>query len=63
MVRYPQTINTLISFFKKLPGVGTKTAERYAFQALNWHQQSLSSLGELLITLKEKVASCKECGC
>ncbi len=62
MVRYPQTIDTLISFFKKLPGVGTKTAERYAFQALNWHQQSLSSLGELLITLKEKVASCRECG-
>ncbi|MEI8329060.1 MAG: recombination mediator RecR [Chlamydiia bacterium] len=63
MAKYPQTMNTLISFFRKFSGVGTKTAERYAFQALNWNQTSLTALGELLLSLKEKIQSCKRCGC
>ena len=32
---YPKTIKDLIACFKKLPGVGEKTAERYALSILN----------------------------
>ena len=31
---YPRTINNLIESFKKLPGIGEKTAERMALSVL-----------------------------
>ena len=33
---YPKTFDDLIYEFQKLPGVGAKTAERYAFTVLGW---------------------------
>jgi recombination protein RecR len=63
MARYPAELTALISFLKKLPGVGSKTAERFAFQLLNWKEEELSQLGASLATLKEKIHHCSECGC
>ncbi|MCI8445707.1 MAG: recombination protein RecR, partial [Bacilli bacterium] len=33
-MKYPITIRNLIECFKKLPGIGEKTAERYALAIL-----------------------------
>jgi recombination protein RecR len=63
MSKYPQAINTLVAFFRKLPGVGIKTAERYAFQLLDWKKNSLHDFSELLKNIKEIITTCKECGC
>lgn len=63
MPKYPLELVTLISFFKKLPGVGNKTAERFAFQLLNWQEAELKSFAETMGTLKEKIHHCSECGC
>ena len=63
MAKYPQTLTHLIAFLKKLPGVGTRTAERYAFQILNWQQGDLSHFSTLLAELKEKITPCPECRC
>lgn len=63
MPKYPLELLMLISFFKKLPGVGNKTAERFAFQLLNWQEGDLNSFSETLGTLKEKIHHCTECGC
>ena len=34
-MKYPSTISNLIECFKKLPGIGEKTAERLALSILN----------------------------
>ncbi|MBS0620935.1 MAG: recombination protein RecR [Verrucomicrobia bacterium] len=63
MARYPSPLLQLISHLKKLPSVGSKTAERFAFQLLTWHQDELSALSEHLLHLKENVTECLECHC
>ncbi|QVL57191.1 MAG: recombination mediator RecR [Simkaniaceae bacterium] len=63
MLRYPKDLLTLIAHLKKLPGVGKKTAERYAFHLLEWDGKDLHEFAEGLATLKERVQSCAECGC
>jgi recombination protein RecR len=63
MSKYPSDLLTLIAYLKKLPGIGTKTAERFAFQLLTWPQGQLQNFSEHLATIKEKIKSCPECGC
>lgn len=63
MAKYPVDLIQLIAFLKKLPGVGTKTAERFAFQLLNWQEGDLQQLSQSLGSLKEKITHCPECHC
>ncbi len=63
MVRYPQPLETLIRHLKMLPGVGQKTAERYAFHLLKTEPKELSKLSHSLSTIKEDIKPCSECGC
>ena len=35
---YPKKFEDLIMAFRKLPGVGQKTAERYAYALLDWNE-------------------------
>ncbi len=63
MHKYPSDLNTLIAYLKKLPGVGTKTAERFAFYLLEWPDSELKSFSSQLGTLKEKIQHCPECRC
>ncbi|MBS0603983.1 MAG: recombination protein RecR [Verrucomicrobia bacterium] len=63
MAKYPVDLIHLIAFLKKLPGVGTKTAERFAFQLLNWQEAELHTFASLLSHLKEKITHCTECHC
>ncbi len=61
--RYPSDLMTLIAFLKKLPGVGTRTAERFAFEFMNWPQKDLQMLGQLLEEIHVKIPLCACCGC
>ncbi|HSX26070.1 MAG TPA: recombination mediator RecR [Chlamydiales bacterium] len=61
--RFPEDLLTLIAHLKKLPGVGTRTAERFAFEFLHWPQDSLTELGHLLTSIQEKIPPCPTCGC
>lgn len=63
MSRYPQALLTLIAHLKKLPGVGRKTAERFAFELLNWPPSSIQEFSAHLKTLKETIQTCTTCGC
>jgi recombination protein RecR len=63
MSQYPTEILTLISYLKKLPGVGRKTAERFAFYLLDWKNDDLKKFSTQLATFKEKVTPCETCGC
>lgn len=63
MAKYPIELITLIAFLRKLPGVGTKTAERFAFQFLSWPEEDLKKVSILMNNLKENIQYCSECGC
>lgn len=63
MLKYPKDLLSLIAHLKKLPGVGKKTAERYAFHLLGWKEEDLKAFSNRLGTLKAQIQSCSECGC
>lgn len=63
MSKYPKDLLNLIAHLKKLPSVGRKTAERFAFHLLNWEGKDLHDFAEGIATLKERVQACTECGC
>jgi len=58
---YPQSIQNLIDFFKELPSVGPKTAERYVFQLLKKPEAQLKLWASYLSDLKAKTTVCSSC--
>ena len=51
----------LIEEFSKLPGVGTKTAQRLAFHVLRASSDDARGLAAALVSIKEDVAYCSVC--
>ncbi len=58
---YPKTINDLIECYKKLPGIGEKTAERMALYSLELDQEIIDLFAQSLIDLKKNIKRCKKC--
>ena len=58
---YPKTIKDLINCFKKLPGVGEKTAERYALSILNFDLDFANLFSESLKNVKTNIKRCNIC--
>jgi recombination protein RecR len=59
---YPSVLQTLIENLRKLPGVGAKTAERYAFALLNLTDEEIQTMANALVQSKSKLHFCSECG-
>ncbi len=59
---YPKTINNLIECFKKLPGVGEKSAERMALSCLNLDDETIKLFKTSLENSKTKIKNCQRCG-
>lgn len=60
-MKYPSTINDLIECFKKLPGIGEKTAERMALSTLNMDDEVLELFSNSLKNIKTKITRCTKC--
>ena len=60
-MKYPTTIQNLIECFKKYPGVGTKTAERYAFETLDLDEEVIEQFIQSLKDSKQKIKHCSVC--
>jgi len=58
---YPLYLQKAIEEFKKLPGIGPKTAERFVFYLLEKRKKNLENLVEAIKNL-EKISLCKICG-
>ena len=58
---YPAKFENLIAAFRRLPGVGMKTAERYAFEALNWDEETRKEIEGSLQQISE-IHTCRICG-
>lgn len=61
-MNYPNSFENLINCFKKLPGVGTKTAERYAFQILDMDEEQIQNFMNAIDDSYHKIHACKVCG-
>lgn len=61
-MNYPKTILNLIESFKKLPGIGEKTAERLALAALNLDEEDIEIFSSSLKNGKTKIKKCEKCG-
>ncbi len=63
MMNYPIHLNKLIEVLKRLPGVGTKSAERFAFHMLSWPDDHLQEMGQVISDVPDQVQTCPECNC
>lgn len=59
---YPKKFEDLIQAYSKLPGVGRKTAERYAFTTLNWDEEWINEFITSLSSIKDGIKRCEVCG-
>ena len=58
---YPEIINNLIECYKKLPGIGEKSAERMALYTLEMDQEIIDLFVQSLADAKTKIKRCKIC--
>lgn len=56
------SMERLIYSFSKLPGVGRKTAERYAYRILDLSEEDVEIFSQSLLDAKKNIKFCKECG-
>ena len=56
------SLNSLVAQFTKLPGVGKKTAQRYAYSIINMSKEDAKLFADSIMDVKEKVHYCSICG-
>ena len=61
-IAYPISLQRLIGYFSKLPGVGKRSAERLALAALKWPENELAGFADALGTIREHIHPCRVCG-
>ena len=59
---YPQSLQVLIERFRQLPGVGEKTAERYALSVVDMSQEDAEQIAQAIMDVKKKLTYCRTCG-
>ena len=60
-MKYPSIIQNLIECFKKLPGVGEKSAERMALSVLEIDKETIDLFAKSLKDSKTKIRRCEIC--
>lgn len=61
MAEYIVPIQRLIEEFRRLPGVGAKTAARYAFAVLNFTENEAECFADAVSAVKREVHKCPIC--
>ena len=54
-------IEPIVKAFSKLPGVGEKTAQRYAFHLLTMPTSEVSSFSSVLTQVRSRIQYCSTC--
>lgn len=57
----PRSIQRLIREFNKLPGIGSKTSERFVYHLLRQEKADIEALAHGLLTVKESIRLCSDC--
>ncbi len=61
MALYIKSVENLINEFRKLPGIGPKSAKRIVFFLLKLSHSDIVKFSRNLIEMKEKVKFCSQC--
>ncbi len=56
------SMTRLVACFRRLPGVGNKTAIRYAYSIIEGDKESAQEFSSALLDVKEHIRFCAECG-
>ena len=59
--RFAEPMERLIEELRKLPGVGTKSAQRFAFHILRASQGDANALSAAILRLREQLRLCSKC--
>ena len=59
---YPRSLQKLIESFRMLPGVGEKTAERYALLIAESDPEAVRDFARALMDVKTNLRHCRVCG-
>ena len=62
MKQYPKPLAKLINELSKLPGIGTKSAQRLAFHILSLEDAEAERLAEAITCAKREMKYCSLCG-
>lgn len=62
MKQYPRPLARLINEMSKLPGIGSKTAQRLAFHILSLEDKEAEQLAQAILTAKKEMRYCSVCG-
>ena len=62
MKTYPAAIEELMLFFKQLPGVGKRGAERMVMNILDWEKSDIASFANAVLKIATDITYCPECG-
>lgn len=61
MSDYAEPIERLIDEFRKLPGIGMKSAQRLAYSVLRRPKEDAERLSRAILEVKEKIRYCSRC--
>ena len=61
MLEYSEPVEKLIDEFKRLPGIGPKTAQRLAFFVLRQTEKDVNRFAEALLEVKRRIIFCSIC--
>lgn len=59
---YPEILERTIEYLKKIPGIGERTAERYALALINFDQEELLDFADVIKNFKSTLKTCEICG-
>lgn len=59
---FSPVVENLIAQLSRLPGIGTRTAQRLAFHLLRVPEEEALALAEAIREVKERISFCIECG-
>lgn len=62
MTNFDDPIERLIEYFRSLPGVGYKTAQRYAFSIIEGSRERAENFANAITEVKDKICLCSKCG-
>jgi len=61
MEMYGEELGRLIEQLGRLPGIGTRTAQRLAFHIISMPEENVQLLSDSIINAKKKIRYCKTC--
>jgi recombination protein RecR len=59
---FSPTVDNLIAQLSRLPGIGTRTAQRLSFHILRLSKEDALALADAIREVKERIHFCAECG-